>query len=193
VDSRWRVLVVSPDAECCQQFVEFLTQWKMESILAADHAEAEVVLEKQRVELVFCDSDLPEDGFRRVLHFTSTRKQPVPVVALVHAERGYEEATLLGAFDVIPLPCQRSDVQWVVIRAMRDQQDRRRESKTRDVSLRTEVSGSDQSKKRGQHSTISMESSADRPTRPADATKPSSGAKEPIKAAKSEMGHFYRC
>ena len=186
------MLVVSDDAECSQQIVDFLTLWKMEPVLAVGYSEAEAALENRRVELAFCDSNLPEDGFRRILDLTSARKQPVPVVALVHDERGYEEATLLGTFDAIPLPCERSDVQWVVIRAMRDQRGRRRESKTRDVSGCVEnASGSSQAEVPSQN--LRGDDTVDRRKRSADAGKQSSGDKGPTQAAKSEAGHFYHC
>ncbi len=192
MDLPGRVLVVSEDAECTRQIVDFFTLWKMEPVLAVGASEAEAALENRRVELAFCDSDLPEDGFRRVLDLTSARKPPVPVVALVHDERGYEDATLLGAFDAIPLPCQRSDVQWVVIRAMRDQQGRRRELKTRDVAAHHgDTGGSNRPEGPGRQSP--GERTADQPTRPAAPSKQSPSAKGPPKAAKSEGERFYRC
>jgi DNA-binding NtrC family response regulator len=128
VDSPWKVLIVSADAECCSQIAESLTLWKMEPILATDYARGKDILEKEPVALAFCDSRLPDDGFRQMLSLTSTQKRPVPLVALVCDEKGYQDATALGAFDAIPLPCERSDVRWIVIRTMREQQSHRRDS-----------------------------------------------------------------
>jgi len=133
MDSPWKVLIVSADAECRRRMAESLTLWKMEPVLAADYTQGKDVLEKEPIALAFCDSRLPDDGFREMLSLTSTQKRPVPLVALVCDEKGYQDATVLGAFDAIPLPCEHSDVRWIVIRVMHDQQNRRRDSATRVV------------------------------------------------------------
>lgn len=33
----------------------------------------------------------------------------------------YEEAMRLGAFEMIASPCRKSDIQWIVIRAMQEE------------------------------------------------------------------------
>jgi DNA-binding NtrC family response regulator len=133
MDLPWKVMIISMDSRCSSHIAELLAAWKMEALLAADYSEAARLLANQGMLLAFCDLDLAADGFRKMVELFSAQKKAIRVVALVGEEREQSEAVLLGAFDAISLSCERSDVQWVVARAMRDQESRRRDTSARDL------------------------------------------------------------
>jgi len=89
-------------------------------------AEAEEVLSRQSVALVFCDDRLTDGSYRDLLQtLRAWKKAPnIVVTTRVGEWNEYLEALGLGAFDMIQYPYRSTDVELNVIRAMRgeDQQ-----------------------------------------------------------------------
>lgn len=72
------------------------------------------------IALIFCDDLLPDGSYRDLLSALPRTSRKVPLTVVISGEdrdRTYREAIEQGAFDVIPSPCSKQDVQWVVIRA----------------------------------------------------------------------------
>jgi DNA-binding NtrC family response regulator len=75
------------------------------------------------LKLFFCDEHLPDGSYCNLIHsFGRDHGIPRVVVITRTAERElYFEATIKGAFDVIPSPWYATDVELAVIRALREQ------------------------------------------------------------------------
>lgn len=86
-------------------------------IVCSTRAQAEEVLSRQAVEIVFCDEHLPDGSYCELIHGIPR----VVVITRTGEWEFYFEATSKGAFDVIRSPWYATDVELAVIRALRDQ------------------------------------------------------------------------
>lgn len=78
------------------------------------------MLSEQAISLVFCEWGLRDDGFQVLLGELARRAPKLRLIALIQDESEYGEAIASGAFDAIPNPFRRSEVQWMVIHAVQD-------------------------------------------------------------------------
>jgi DNA-binding NtrC family response regulator len=85
-------------------------------------SDAEESLLKLPVDLVFCDEHLPDGGYAHLIHaHHSENCIPRVVVTTRHGDWDlYFHALAKGAFDVIRCPCNATDVEMVIIRALRE-------------------------------------------------------------------------
>jgi DNA-binding NtrC family response regulator len=116
---RGPVLIVCSDPECSSMLLGVIKDYGLEASAAADIRQARTHLQKPDLSLVLCESNLPDGSFRDLFDASALRTSPLRFVVLVRDEEGYSEAMRLGAFEAIPTPCRRSDVQWTMIRALR--------------------------------------------------------------------------
>jgi DNA-binding NtrC family response regulator len=118
-----RALVVSPELEVRKPLLRTLEELRVDTLVCSGRAQAEEVLSKQRVEIVFCDERLPDGCYSDLVH-PNRSKQRVPRV-VVTTRTGdwdlYFEALGKGAFDVIRCPCYATDVEMTIIRAVREE------------------------------------------------------------------------
>lgn len=114
-------LVVSSHLECRRVLLRILEDLRVNTLVSATLAEAEEVLSRQRVALVFCDDRLPDGSYRDLLRSLRSWKQsPHAVVTTRTGEwKEYLEALGLGVFDMIQYPYRATDVELNVLRAMR--------------------------------------------------------------------------
>ena len=83
--------------------------------------ESRDLLSKKDVALIFCDEHFDGGSYSDLLAMVR-RPRKVPVVVFVSDENRdsvLRQAKDLGAMDVMPSPCGRTDVQWMVIQATR--------------------------------------------------------------------------
>ncbi len=114
-------LVASSHLESRRVLLRILDDLRVNAFASTTLAEAEEVLSRQRVALVFCDDRLSDGSYRDLLRNLRTWKQsPHTVVTTRTGEwKEYLEALGLGAFDMIQYPYRPTDVELNVIRAMR--------------------------------------------------------------------------
>lgn len=108
------------DAGCRQILTDVLKDWNLEAITASTVSEALASLRQPDLALVFCENGLVDGGFADLLNAMAGRKPVLRLIALIHNEHDYSDAVRLGAFDVLPVSCHRSDVQWMMINALRN-------------------------------------------------------------------------
>jgi DNA-binding NtrC family response regulator len=96
-----------------------INDYGLEASAARNVRQARTHLQKPDLSLVVCESNLPDGSFRDLFDASALRTSPLRFVVLVRDEADYSEAMRLGAFEAIPTPCRRSDVQWTMIRALR--------------------------------------------------------------------------
>jgi DNA-binding NtrC family response regulator len=98
--------------------------WGVEGTFASTISEARKILLEQPIGLVFCESHLPDGGlFTDLLDAATSKTFPLRLVAILHDVNEYANAIQLGAFEAIVAPCQRSDIQWVIIQATHAEQE----------------------------------------------------------------------
>jgi DNA-binding NtrC family response regulator len=116
--SRLPVLLVSSDLDNGRKLGSVLAECGLYPVLASTLEEAQSLLAKPDVLLVFCDAELADGTFRELLRPTEAAKIPVVVVSRVHETLRYLEGMGLGAFDFIAPPYRRSEVEHIVASAL---------------------------------------------------------------------------
>jgi DNA-binding NtrC family response regulator len=116
-----QTLVASSHLESRLILLRILEDLGVSTFASATLAEAEEVLSRHPIALVFCDDRLTDGSYRDLLQRLRTSKQsPHTVVTSRTGEwKEYLEALGLGAFDMIQRPYRSTDVELNVIRAMR--------------------------------------------------------------------------
>jgi DNA-binding NtrC family response regulator len=124
----WQIMVASSDLENRRHLVSILDQQGLGAFCAANVRQCREILGSQNVGLVFCDRSFADGDYRDVLAATEDRKsgaktRVVLLAALINSEQ-YKSAKDLGVFEVISAACRPTDVEWMIIRARRDDQRR---------------------------------------------------------------------
>lgn len=121
--NQWDVLVASSHVENRVAVVSALRRLPVNVISCAALQQAEEVLARQTVALVFCDESLSDGSFRELLDGVKREKtSPKVVVAIRTGDwKEYLEAMQLGAFDAIRCPLRETEIENVVARAMREE------------------------------------------------------------------------
>ena len=116
----WTVLIV--DDIDCDSIADSLLDWGIEVVHCATIHEARQVLSAQPVSQVFCKASLPDGSYRELVRIVKAAQPRSRVVVLIPRNSGqhtFQEVIESGAFDSIPAPPSRPDVQWEVLHAMR--------------------------------------------------------------------------
>jgi DNA-binding NtrC family response regulator len=81
------------------------------------------------VGLIFCARSLADGDYRRLLVAPRRERRKTRIVILnrVTDWDEYLEAMRLGAFDVISAPCRPTDVEWMILQALREEHAQRRQ------------------------------------------------------------------
>jgi len=118
-----RIVVLSPHFEVRQPLVRALEALSADVITCSTLTQVMEVLSKQSVDLVFCDEHLTEGSYSDLIHANlGEHKIPRVVVATGTGEwELYFDAVGKGAFDVVRSPWYSTDVEMIVIRAMREE------------------------------------------------------------------------
>jgi DNA-binding NtrC family response regulator len=120
---RIRALLVSPDMDVRRPLLRALETLCADVIVCLTRAQAEEVLSRQAVEMVFCDEHLPDGSYCDLIRSFGP-DGAIPRVVLITRTGEWElyfEATSKGAFDVIRSPWHATDLELAVIRACREQ------------------------------------------------------------------------
>ena len=122
----WQIMVASSDLENRRHLVSILDGQGFDTFCASNVGQCREVLHGHDVGLVFCDRSFADGDYRDVLAAAEEQKpgakaRVVLLAALVDSEQ-YKRAKDLGVFEVINAACRPTDVEWMVIRAKRDEQ-----------------------------------------------------------------------
>jgi len=121
------VLIASSDLEHRQALRDMFVNLGLDPLCSANLQETREALATTPVSIIFCEKRLSDGGFQEILALARKLNPQVLVVIASRMENRdeYMEAMRLGAFEVIPFPCHPTDVDWVVIRAMRQWRQKR--------------------------------------------------------------------
>jgi DNA-binding NtrC family response regulator len=125
----WQIVVASADVEQRRAMCNILVKQGLEPIAASSVRECEEILAQKNVGLIFCACSLADGDYRGLLVAPRRegRKTRIVIVNRPTNCDEYPEAMRLGAFDAISAPCRPTDVQWMVIRALREDHAQRRQ------------------------------------------------------------------
>jgi DNA-binding NtrC family response regulator len=129
--SSWHVMVASSDSERLRRVEEILGQREIGTICSSTIRRCREILTSENVGLVFCDENLSDGDYRDLL-VTAARKSTKGKVRVVLMSPAigpdeYHAAKRSGLFEVIASPCRPTDLEWIVIRARRDEMARTKE------------------------------------------------------------------
>jgi DNA-binding NtrC family response regulator len=120
--SAWRVLVIG--AETNREAVKnTMAQWALETTSCSSVQEARPILSSSGYSLIFCEEQLPDGTYHDLIGFTAkpSKSRFVVMSSTPELDDNYDEAMRVGAFEMIASPCRKSDIQWIVIRAMQEE------------------------------------------------------------------------
>ncbi len=135
----WQILIASADVEDRRAMRNILVKQGLESIAASSVRECEETAAPENVGLIFCARSLSDGDYRDLLAAARRGKWKTRIVIATRASHwdDYLEAMRLGAFDVISAPCRPSDVEWMIIQALREAHAQRRHSTLVQQSVRS--------------------------------------------------------
>ena len=114
------ILIVCSNPHWGGSLTETLGAWGTDVVCAGTIQEARQILSAQTISLVFGEQNLLGGSLRELFKELAPGFPTVRVIALIQDESEYGEAIQSGAFDAIPPPFPRSEVQWMVIQALHD-------------------------------------------------------------------------
>jgi DNA-binding NtrC family response regulator len=125
----WQIAVASADLEDRRTMVNILAKQGLDPIVASSVGECQVSMARENVGLIFCARSLADGDYRDLLIAAGagTRRTRIVLTIRLSDWDEYLAAIRLGAFDVISAPCRPTDVEWMIIQAMRDEHARSRQ------------------------------------------------------------------
>ncbi len=118
------VLIASADLQTCRTLASILSQWGLEPIFCSTVSKAKAILAQKPVPLVFCEDQLTDGSFRDLLHARTFAQLKARVAVIFRMAggngNGDVQAMELSAFNAVACPYRLTDVQRVILDAMRD-------------------------------------------------------------------------
>ncbi len=115
------VLVVSCHPEHCKPLIVSLARMNLRVAAVFSARDAMQVLGGVEVPVVCCCAELPDGNYRTLLQEIAARKLKTRLVVVTAAEEcaEYLEGMQLGAFDFLPAPYQKGEIERIVGNALR--------------------------------------------------------------------------
>lgn len=116
---RWRMLAIC-STENRHVIQSAIMEWSLEVSWCLTLKEARRGLLRGNHALVLCEAELPDGTHQDVMKLLKHKLDQIRVMVLSESpsEDCYSQAMEMGAFDVISGPCKRTDVQWIIMRAI---------------------------------------------------------------------------
>jgi DNA-binding NtrC family response regulator len=117
----WNILIASSDLVGRRALLNILEKQGLDSLATSTVRESKEMIATGKVGLIFCDPILADGNYRDLLNASRAAKNRPRVVVMSPLSDWdeYLNAMRLGAFDVIAAPCRPTDVEWMVIQALR--------------------------------------------------------------------------
>ena len=115
----WRLLAIC-SSENRDLITSAMAHWSVDVGWFHCLADAKHSLRRRKHPLVLCEAELPDGTYHDVCRLLGSRLNETKVIVISGADLDecHAEATRIGAFDVIASPCSRTDLQWILMRAV---------------------------------------------------------------------------
>ncbi len=125
----WRILIASANVEQRRAMWNILTKQELDPMVASSVRECRHGVAQENVGLIFCARSLADGDYRDLLIATrcERRRTRIVLTARITDWDEYLDAMRLGAFDVISAPCRPTDMEWIIIQALREEHARKRQ------------------------------------------------------------------
>jgi DNA-binding NtrC family response regulator len=125
----WQIVLASADLEDRRTMVNILEKQELDPIVASSVAECQQNMAQDNVGLIFCARSLADGDYRDLLLAAraSKRRTRIVLTARITDWDEYLDAMQLGAFDVISAPCRPTDMERMLLQALRDEHARTRQ------------------------------------------------------------------
>src|SRR4029077_8596669 len=122
MSKEWDVLVASANLEHRRKLVRILAELPLNVISVSTFREAEEVLSRRHIALMFSDQRLPGGSFRELLSHTHPAGQP-QVVLTTEASDSVDprEMAECGVLGTVKYPFHATDVELQIIRAAHEE------------------------------------------------------------------------
>jgi len=123
---RWRMLAIC-STEKREVIESAISEWSLEVCWCLTLQAARRGLRRGNHALVLCEAGLPDGTYHDVMKLLRHKLDQIRVIVLsdLQSEDCYSQAIEMGAFDVISAPHKRTDVQWIIMRAVQGYAERR--------------------------------------------------------------------
>lgn len=135
MSTRWEAVILSTDLEWRHALARTLSDNGIDFAFATSVDDCREIVARECVGLIFWDSHLADGGYRDLLDSVRALDRRVKIVVISHLDDWNRqlETARMGAFGVIPFPCQPTNVEWILSRAFRAE---RQEMETRFGAVR---------------------------------------------------------
>ncbi len=116
------VVVVSESLEVQQAFASILGQRGIAPIVASTAAEADAILRRHAVSLIFCSDELQGGGVEGLIRHCLQLPNHVPVVVVSRLDDCGRYLNFLqgGAFDYVLYPLRQDEIEHILRNALRE-------------------------------------------------------------------------
>jgi DNA-binding NtrC family response regulator len=132
---RWEAVILSTDLEWRRAVAQILIANGMDYACAASIKDCKEIVARESVGMIFWDSHLADGTFQDVLHSMWSLDPRVKIVVISHMDDWDDHLAIarMGAFGVIPFPCQPTDIEWVLSRAVRAEREEAKSDHLREL------------------------------------------------------------
>ena len=123
MSKEWDVLVASGNFEHRRSLVRILEELPLNVISVSTSRQAEEVLSRQHITLMFSDQRLPDGSYRELLNHSHSLERPPQVVLTTDAGDSVDpqEVAECGVLGTVRYPFYATDVELQVIRAAHEE------------------------------------------------------------------------
>ena len=125
MSKEWDVLVASGNFEHRRSLIRILEELPLNVISVSTFQQAEEVLSRQHISLLFSDQRLPDGSFKELLSHTQSTGQTPRVVLTTEESDPVDpkEVAECGVLGTLRYPFHATDVELQVIRAAREEKE----------------------------------------------------------------------
>jgi DNA-binding NtrC family response regulator len=123
MQTQWEAVILSTAMEWRRALARTLSENGIDFAYAANIQDCKEIVARECVGLIFWDSHSPDCSFQELLNSVQFLDPKVKIVVVSHASDWdlRPPTAPAGAFGVIPFPCQPTDIEWVLSRAVRSE------------------------------------------------------------------------
>jgi DNA-binding NtrC family response regulator len=117
---RWEVVILSMDLERRRELGKILATNEVEYAYASSIEDCKEIVARESVGLIFWDGHLMDGGCGDLLRSVWSLDRRVKIVVMSQMDDGDKRHAIaqMGAFGVVPFPCQPTDIEWILSRAV---------------------------------------------------------------------------